>query len=166
MLSGTSFKSAFVFSFNSLILSGFPLTSFHLVEASPSAFSWLYTLVCVAVSTKCLLFIIIHIFSIHFAINLFYLHSLKTYTNYGTTAAPCMWTNEIKTKIKTKSYHVRPRVLLFDLAHKQYNNSSFCIKWRFCVVLSSVWKWLQPVWPKYHVVNNITFIVLLADFDV
>ena len=25
---------------------------------------------------------------------------------------------------------------------------------------------LQPVWPKYHVVNNITFVVLLADFDV
>ena len=45
MLSGPSFRSAFVFSINSLILSGFPLTSFHLAEASLSAFSWLYTFV-------------------------------------------------------------------------------------------------------------------------
>ena len=34
MLSGTPFMSAFVFSINSLVLSGFPLISFHLVEAS------------------------------------------------------------------------------------------------------------------------------------
>ena len=45
MLSGRFFRLVFVFSINSLILSGFPLTSFHLVEASPSAFSWLDTLV-------------------------------------------------------------------------------------------------------------------------
>ena len=45
MLSDLSFRSAFVFSINSLVLSGFPLTSFHLAEASLSAFSWLYTLV-------------------------------------------------------------------------------------------------------------------------
>ena len=44
MLSGPSFRSAFVFGINSLILSGFPLTSFDLAEAS-SAFSWLHTLV-------------------------------------------------------------------------------------------------------------------------
>ena len=49
MLSGPSFRSAFVFSINSLILSGFPLISFHLAEASLSAFSWLYTLVCAVV---------------------------------------------------------------------------------------------------------------------
>ena len=49
MLSGPSFRSAFVFSINSLILSGFPLTSFHLAEASLSVFSWLYTLVCAVV---------------------------------------------------------------------------------------------------------------------
>ena len=76
MLSGPPFRSVFVFSFNSLILSGFPLNSFHLAEASLSVFSWLYTLVC-ANLTKCLLFIIVHIFSIHFAINLYYLHNLK-----------------------------------------------------------------------------------------
>ena len=34
MLSGLSFRSAFVSSINSLILSGFPLTSFHLAEAN------------------------------------------------------------------------------------------------------------------------------------
>ena len=38
MLSGPSFRSAFVFGINSLILSGFPLTSFDLAEASLSAF--------------------------------------------------------------------------------------------------------------------------------
>ena len=34
MLSGRSFRSAFVFIIKSLILPGFPLTSFHLVEAN------------------------------------------------------------------------------------------------------------------------------------
>ena len=46
MLSGPFFRLTFVFSINSLILPGFPLTSFHSAEASLSAFSWLYTLVC------------------------------------------------------------------------------------------------------------------------
>ena len=49
MLSGPSFRSAFVFNINSLILSGFPLTFFHLVEALLSAFPWIYTLVCAVV---------------------------------------------------------------------------------------------------------------------
>ena len=34
MLSGLSFRSVFVFGINSLILSGFRLTSFHLAEAN------------------------------------------------------------------------------------------------------------------------------------
>ena len=46
MLSGPSFRSAFVFSINSLILH----TSF-ITEALPSPFSWLYTFVC-AVAQK------------------------------------------------------------------------------------------------------------------
>ena len=50
-ISAPSFSSAFVFSINSLILPRFLLTSFHLAEASLSAFSWLYTLVC-AVAQK------------------------------------------------------------------------------------------------------------------
>ena len=66
--------------FNSLNLSGFPLTSFHLAEASQSAFSWLYNLVC-AVAPKYLEMSFIYNyshFSTHFAINLFHLHNLKT----------------------------------------------------------------------------------------
>ena len=83
MLSGPSFRSASVFNINSLILSGFPLTSFPLAKASLSAFSWLYTLVCAVVQkyyemSFIFLFIIIHIFSTRFAINLFYWHNLKT----------------------------------------------------------------------------------------
>ena len=39
------FQVGFRFSINSLILPSFPLTFFHLAEASLSAFSWLYTLV-------------------------------------------------------------------------------------------------------------------------
>ena len=75
-----SFRSAFAFSINSLILSGFPLTSYHLAEPSLSAFSWLYALVCAVlrIITKCLLFKIIQIFGTCFATNLFYLHNLKT----------------------------------------------------------------------------------------
>ena len=49
MLSDSPYRSAFVFSINSLILSGFPLTSFHLAEASLYAFSWLYSLQCAVV---------------------------------------------------------------------------------------------------------------------
>ena len=49
MLSGPSFGSALVFSINSLILFGFPLTSFHFAEGSLFAFSWLNTLVCAVV---------------------------------------------------------------------------------------------------------------------
>ena len=49
MLPGPSFRSVFVFSINSLMVCGFPLTSFHLAEASLRAFSWLYTLVCAVV---------------------------------------------------------------------------------------------------------------------
>ena len=43
---GPYLRSAFVFIINSLILSDFLLTSFHLAEASLSAFLWLYTLGC------------------------------------------------------------------------------------------------------------------------
>ena len=49
ILSGPSFRSSFVFSINSLLLPGFPLTSFNLAEATLSVFLWLYTLVCVVV---------------------------------------------------------------------------------------------------------------------
>ena len=81
MFSGLSFRSVFVFSINLLILSGFTLTSLHLTEASLSvSFFGLFILLYEQLSkntTKCLLLINIHIFSSHFAINLFYLHNLK-----------------------------------------------------------------------------------------
>ena len=41
--------SLFILSINSLTLSGLPLTSFHLAEASLSAFWWLYTIVYVVI---------------------------------------------------------------------------------------------------------------------
>ena len=44
-----------------------------------------------------------------------------------------------------------------------WNLTSFCTKWWFYVVIWSVWKIFQLEWPKYHVVNNITCVVLLAD---
>ena len=40
----------FGFPYQTLILPGFPSTSFHLAEASLSAISWLYTLVCAVVN--------------------------------------------------------------------------------------------------------------------
>ena len=80
MLSGPSFRSAFIFSINSLILSGFPLTSFLLAEASLSVFSWLHALVC-AVAQKyhemSFIYNYSHLISTRFAINLFYLHNLN-----------------------------------------------------------------------------------------
>ena len=42
-------RSAFVFSINSLILSGFPVTSFYLAEASLFSLSWFYTHLCAVV---------------------------------------------------------------------------------------------------------------------
>ena len=74
MLSSPSTSSAFACSINLLILPGFPLAPFHVVEASLSAFSWLYTFVCAVVQKLFVLFIIIHIFSTHFAKNKFHLH--------------------------------------------------------------------------------------------
>ena len=46
MLSGPSFRSVFVFVDSLIFLS----TSFYLAEASLSAFSWLYNLVCAIVN--------------------------------------------------------------------------------------------------------------------
>ena len=67
MLSGPSFGSDILFNINSLILFGFPLTSFQLAEASLSAFSWLYTLVCVVVQKYHEMFFIYnYLFLLHF----------------------------------------------------------------------------------------------------
>ena len=80
MLSGPSFRSAFIFSINLLILFFFILLL--LIQLNPHYLLIRgFILLCVQLSrntTKCLLFIIIHIFSTHLAINLFYLRNLKT----------------------------------------------------------------------------------------
>ena len=59
MLLSPSFSSAFVSSINSLILSDFPLASFHLAEASLPAFVWLYTLLCAVIQKYQMSFFII-----------------------------------------------------------------------------------------------------------
>ena len=46
MLSCPSFRSAFVFIAKSLVLSGFPLTTIYLAEASRPCFSLVYAFVC------------------------------------------------------------------------------------------------------------------------
>ena len=45
----------------------------------------------------------------------------------------------------------------WGLCYWNWNLMSFCIEWRFSVVLSSVLKQLQPVWRKYQVLNNKNF---------
>ena len=108
MLSGPCSRSAFVFNINSLILSGFPLTYFHLAEAGLCTFSWLYALACVVVQKYHeMSFIYNHSHSwSHFAINLFYLQQLENVNK--------PWNNNrtehvIKRnkKNKTKSRHIQ-----------------------------------------------------------
>ena len=59
--------------------------------------------------TKCILFIIIHIFSTPFAIYLFYLHKLKTNTKYGTTTVLCRRTNSKQKKTSHDIFQLTPR---------------------------------------------------------
>ena len=118
MLSDPSFRLVFVFIINSSILSGFSFTSFHLAEASLSHFSWLYTHACAVV---------------------------HKYTKYQSTSFVCTTWKLTQTmeqqpqhacepaKAKQKQDQVTshsnwPRILLFDLAHKQRNG---IIKWWF-----------------------------------
>ena len=78
MILGPSFSWAFVISMISLIFSGFPLTCFHLTEASNLLFCiFSYTIVCAVVREyhEMFLFIIIYLFSTCFAMNLFYLQN-------------------------------------------------------------------------------------------
>ena len=60
------------------MLSGFPLTSFLLAEVSPSAFSWLYTLVCAVVQKYHEMYFIYNyshfLVYTHFAINVLFTH--------------------------------------------------------------------------------------------
>ena len=73
-----------------------------------------------------------------------------------------VWNRDNGNFVKTNAW----KPLFKKMKTLHWNLTSFCIRWQFSVVLSSVWKWLQPVRPKYHILNNKTFVVLLADFDV
>ena len=131
MLSGTSFRSAFVFSINSLILPGFPLTCFHLAEPHYLLFRG-FILWIVQLSkniTKFLLFIIIHIFSTHFAINLFYLHNMNKLRNNNRI----VHANERnQNKNKTKSRHIQIDHAL-DCSIQLTNNAIVSLKGGFTV---------------------------------
>ena len=80
MLSVPSFRSTFVFSINLSILSGLPLTSLIQRKSHYLLFCGLFIRLCELLSkkiTKCLLFIINHMFSTRFTISLFYFNNLK-----------------------------------------------------------------------------------------
>ena len=76
MLSDISFRSAFVSSISSLILPNLWLLFIYL---KPHYLLFhVFILLCEQLNiTKCFEFLIVHIFSTHFAINLFYLQNLK-----------------------------------------------------------------------------------------
>ena len=119
MLSGPYFSSAFTFSINSLILSGFPLTSFHLAEASLSAFSWLYTLVCVVVQKYHEMYFIYNYSHFYYSFcNQFFLFAQlenvnKLWNNNRTVNVNERNRNKNKTKLRN--------IQIDDLAHKQCN---------------------------------------------
>ena len=95
---------------------------------------------------KCLLFIIIHIFGTHFAINLFYLHNLKTQTMEQQPQRTCERTKWKQKQNRVTSHSNWPRVLLFYLAHIQWNG---IIKGRL--------DWLTSESQGRFLVNNILF---------
>ena len=102
-------RSAFVFSINSLILSGFPLTCFHSAEVLLSAFSWLYTpswLYAVDQKHHEMSFITIHFFSTYFSINMFFYWTTwkRKQTMEEQMHRVCERTNKIKPE--TKPGHV------------------------------------------------------------
>ena len=109
MLSGPSFKSVFIFSINSLILSGFSLTSFHLVKTHYLLFRG-FILLSVQLSkniTKCLLFIIIYIFSTHFAINLVFFAQHENVNKLWNNNRIVHVNEGNQNKNKTKSRHMQ-----------------------------------------------------------
>ena len=94
------FRSAFVFSAFDFFSCSWSLTI---------CFSCGFIFLCVKLSkniTKCLLFIIIHIFSTHFEINLFYLHNFnienvnKLWSNNSTVHVNKRNQNKNKTKLR------------------------------------------------------------------
>ena len=148
MLSGPSFRLAFVPCINSLILSSYPLISFHLTEASLSAFSWLYTLVCVVVPKYPKTSFIYNYSHFWYSFcNQSVLFAQLENANYGTaTERICERTKSKQKQNRVTSQSNWPRVLLFYLAHIQWNG---IIKGRL--------HWLTSESQGRFLVNNILF---------
>ena len=149
MLSGPSFRSAFVFSINPLILYGFPSSSFHLAEASLSYLLLCdFTLLCEQLSEnikKYLLFIIIHILVLILQSTCFICTTWKRkQTMEQQPHRACERTKSKQKQNQVTSHSNWPRVLLFDLAHKQCNG--IIKEWLHCLTSESNGRFL---------VNNI-----------
>ena len=148
MLSGPSFRSAFAYNINSVILSGFPLTSFHLVEALLSAFLWLYTLVCAVVQKYHKMYFYLHLFTFLVLISQSTCFISTTWKRTQTMEQqpPCACE---QTKSKQKQNQVTlhsnwTRALLFDLSPKQCNG-----------ILKGWFHCRTPEWKRQFLVNNI-----------
>ena len=153
MLSGLFFRSVFVFSINSLILSGFPLTSFRLAKASLSAFSWLYTNACAVVQKYHKMYFIYNYSRFK------YLLVLKSTCFICTTwkrkqtmeEQPRRAYEQTKSKQiqnQVTSHSNQPSVLLFDLVHKQCNG--IIEGWLHCLTSESKGRFLVNNLLKVH----------------
>ena len=118
MLSGFSFRSAFIFSINSLILFGFPLTSFYFTETS--LFADLVTFTEEILNGKLHLLCSVSTFLQSICFN------CTTWKRKQTTKQQphraCERTKSKQKQNQAMSHSNSPRVLLFNLAHKQYNS--------------------------------------------
>ena len=128
------------FSLCSLILHGFPLTSFHLPEASLSAFSWLYTLVCAFVQKYHKLSFIYNCsyFQYSFCNQPFLFAKLENVNkqwNNNRTINVNERNQSKNKKIKSRHIQIDQCVLLFDLTHKQC--SGITKGWLHCLTSDS-----------------------------
>ena len=117
---------SFVFSINPLILSGFLFTSFHLAEIV-ILYVLLrgFILLCVQFSgniKKCLLFVFIHIFSTHFAMNLSFLWYGKTgVTSYELRIA----SYELRVESLKARVEIQKSVLKFKSMSYEFKSTSY-----------------------------------------
>ena len=127
MLSGPSFRPALVFSINSLILSSFPLTFFHLAEASLSAFSRLYTLVCAVVQNYLQIFIfLVFIFRPFFLLS--QLKNVNKLWNNNRTVH-VNEPNQTKKKPSHVTFKMTTRhIVRFSLQTRQWHHSRMALR--------------------------------------
>ena len=129
MSSCPSFKSIFIFSINSLILSGLPFILFHLAEASLSDFWWIYTLMYAAVQK-------------YYEISLFYnySHFYYSFCNQPVSFAQLeninqLWNNNcamhVNKRFKNKNKIKSCNIQIDNLAHKKCN--VFIKGWHHCL---------------------------------